>query len=437
MGIPEGEPRRLHQEEKSRVGDWPGGVEKGSSSLRISRGYKLPNINIWNSPKPALHPCDAHTLQPDFVAKAYLPLSEILKSSIIGKAIDTRLKSKRMTSLHIAVMFGGNKLTRALLEDLKHDQAELLRLINLNVEGYGTPLDTACRCEQLDMIDLLAAHGADVNPPAPSPDELPILHEAVLHGRLGVVASLAKAGADLNAEVSTRGMTIRPIILAMLRDNAGVEMLQLLINRGANVNYITMTGNTPLIAAIASQSLPTVKLLVSAGADVNWGEGTQMTVLKGAIQTGNLDLVICILKAGANIDGRDSSGETALFHAALQGSEAIVKALVDRGATIDATGKTGLTPLCAAKALGHDGIARLLTDAGADQAILKRLRTDTDPEDGGMIIRCGEVHDGYLWAGASFFGWLGGRGVAGMLSAAADGEKRAADRVVGRIVGGA
>lgn len=288
-----------------------------------------------------------------------------------------------MTSLHIAVNFGGKKLTQLLLQELEqHDKTELLRLINLNVEGYGTPLDAACRREQLDMISLLVAHGADVNPPAPSPGDLPILHEAVGTGRLAVVASLASAGADLNAEVSFYGITVRPIILAMSPNEPDDKMLELLINCGADVNYTTITGNTPLFTAISFQSLPKVKLLISAGANVNHGESTTKTPLMAAAETGNLDLVLYLLGAGANIDGRDGEGDTALYLAARLGHEAIVEALITGGATIDASDGSGFTPLCAAKGYGHDGVVRLLTAAGADQAVLERLRIWRSPEDG-------------------------------------------------------
>lgn len=53
--------------------------------------------------------------------------------------------------------------------------------------------------------------------------------------------------------------------------------MNILIENGANINYESSTGHTPLMKAIGSRNLDAVKLLVSKGSDVSHTTPTGIT----------------------------------------------------------------------------------------------------------------------------------------------------------------
>ena len=111
------------------------------------------------------------------------------------------------------------------------------------------------------------------------------------------------------------------------------EVMQLLLDAGADAELVDEEDNTPLIIAAAGGSCAALELLLSAGADVD-------------------------------IDAADSAGCTALVAAAAMGHLEAVRFLLDRGAAVNGSGTLRQqTPLMAACGDGHADIAELLLQA--------------------------------------------------------------------------
>ena len=123
-------------------------------------------------------------------------------------------------------------------------------------------------------------------------------------------------------------------------------MVGTLLNHGAKVNSTTDAfGSTPLIAAIGSGNVETVKLLLDKGANPN---------------------------AALDFDEEGSTGargESALAVAAAGGNADIVRLLLKKGAKVNyrfkAGGLIGPTALEAAQENGRTEIIRILKAAGA------------------------------------------------------------------------
>lgn len=100
------------------------------------------------------------------------------------------------------------------------------------------------------------------------------------------------------------------------------ELVQLMIQKGADVNYIQQTGYwlkiSPLISAVQKKNLEMVKILMFNKADVNWRDGFQTTALLYAAASGQKDMVIFLLDTGADPNITDSNGNT--IHSAAQES---------------------------------------------------------------------------------------------------------------------
>ena len=95
-----------------------------------------------------------------------------------------------------------------------------------------------------------------------------------------------------------------------------------------------------------------VEYLVEQGADVNFVDWRGDTALRGAARYGHLEIVKILVGSGADVNATDVDGRTALHHAvALRlwlgvdgGHLAVVEFLVGSGAAVNATTSEGRTP---------------------------------------------------------------------------------------------
>jgi uncharacterized protein len=112
-----------------------------------------------------------------------------------------------------------------------------------------------------------------------------------------------------------------------------VEVVQILIDAGLNVNEPGEYGETMLMRALNGK-LEMVETLIKAGADVNKANDYKMAPLAIAAEQGKTDVVQALLKAGANVKARNTYGGTALQVAVLRGYKDLVRILIDAGADV-------------------------------------------------------------------------------------------------------
>ena len=128
-------------------------------------------------------------------------------------------------------------------------------------------------------------------------------------GNATIARALIKAGADVNFGEETLGLT--PLIEAAgniaaaiyyggpERETDHLEVIQLLIEAGADVNLPTRDGYRPLMAAASSGSIKAVKLLLRAGAEVNVADNQGDTALILARDAERDEVVELLKEAGA------------------------------------------------------------------------------------------------------------------------------------------
>ena len=153
-----------------------------------------------------------------------------------------------------------------------------------------------------------------------------------------------------------------PLILAAIMGH--LEIMRLLINAGANVNWCGPTDLgkeynlkrlSPLIKATFYNEIEAVKLLIDAGAYIDQADSIGRIPLQHAVIAGCVDVINLLLDYGADINSADQDGTTSLI-LALSGwqylASDIVKLLIKRGADLEKADEDGETPLI--KAVRYD-----------------------------------------------------------------------------------
>lgn len=139
-----------------------------------------------------------------------------------------------------------------------------------------------------------------------------------------IAKSLVKYGAD----IKEKGVICFSI--------SNAEMTELLMSLGANIHGSDCAGNSPMHAAINSETLNTAELLLKHGADINDQSNMfKRTPLQGAALYGKTQAVKWLIEHGADVNRPDSQGETAIsIGASYKGNAEILKMLLDHGANL-------------------------------------------------------------------------------------------------------
>ncbi|KAF3808773.1 hypothetical protein GCG54_00010964 [Colletotrichum gloeosporioides] len=202
-------------------------------------------------------------------------------------------------------------------------------------------------------------------------------------GRLGKIGDAEIRGAldscatdgdvDLASALLETGHAVR-IASSNLQEaslRGDIEVVQLWLSVGANVNEDFNCGHTALRKASESGHINVVELLLSAGANVNVQPADEIawTALQAASEGGHIDVVERLLSAGANVNAAPFhvDGWNALQAASKGGYIDVVERLLSAGANVNADpSELGYTALQAASEGGHIDVVERLLSAGAN-----------------------------------------------------------------------
>ena len=160
----------------------------------------------------------------------------------------------------------------------------------------------------------------------------------VKDSNLDMMILLLERGANIDAE-DTTGFT--SIFFAKT-----VDVLKLLIDNNANTEHITDEGMYPLFYYIINDNINLITYMLDDGYNIDKINNIVNSVDKSAlmltIKLNNKNIAKLLLKHGANINAENKDGLTSIFFAK---TEDVLKLLIDNRANVEHTSYDGTYPL--------------------------------------------------------------------------------------------
>ena len=220
-------------------------------------------------------------------------------------------------------------LSTAIIDNNMDRVNELLRDPNVDVNKltYIRPLIAAVGNTELGqrLIDL----GADINL-TDTRGQTALMTAVTLNEVDFVILLLEQDNIDTNIQ-DNAGYTA--LTLALLQRTINIELVEMLLQSGANPNLHGPKTSTALQYSL--RNIDAVKLLLSHGVDVNQQDDSGTTALISAtapyFDTEELLKLLLPVK-GIDLDAVDDNGTTALMYAVLRGKPEYVQTLLEAGA---------------------------------------------------------------------------------------------------------
>ena len=283
---------------------------------------------------------------------------------------------------------------------------------NTQLPGGETALMTAARTGQLEPVNALLARGAVVDAKDSQKGQTALMWAAA-EGHAPVVEALLAAKADFHLRVAS-GFT--PFLFAVREGRIGV--VRTLLKAGANANEAIepaptsaarpgkapRAGVSALVLAVTNAHYELASILLDAGADPNASDAgyTALHVIsqvrkpglgdndpspQGSGNLNSLDFVRKIARKDANLNARMTKrvpfamtainvlGATPFFLAARGGDAELMRLLASLGADPNLTNSEGTAPLIAAAGLGTRSPGE---DSGTESEVLEAVQVALD-----------------------------------------------------------
>lgn len=236
---------------------------------------------------------------------------------------------------------GDTALLHSIMRVCVHNNTQIFQLLldkgaKINVKNRNglTVIDYVTKHSKPELLKLL------INKNLITQNELDSrLIKAMHENNPTKMQCLIEAGANID-ETNVHGVSIFMRIVSA--DH--INIVRMLIEKNKKLLNITDSFKiTALMYAFQRINIEMIQLLIEMGADLEADSPGGYTVLISAAAYGYTSIVKLLLKKGANIDAQTDEGKTALMCSAERGYTGIMELLLNRGANIDVPNEDNLT----------------------------------------------------------------------------------------------
>ena len=387
--------------------------EQDEATAMALRGYYCPHTIPPPPPKSALRSAQRRRETrgspdpPDLLAESYVPQprenEEESQPPRVRWAPDVWASD---SGINAPTESGRTKLIDAIYMD----DEQYVRLILSRKPSVETPcvdaispLMHAVMCEQKGMVEALLTHGAQVDAAISG---WTALHKATHAGNTAIMQLLLAHGADIEATAPFEyhpPITAKERIRAIAQDqpdpisfdekekcwtpllraaSKGDEAaVRLLLDRDANIHARSPTNGTPLLHACETMHFATVDLLLMRGSDIHAQDDYGWTPLHRALVKRSPEspaLLQRLVDQNCEVNARCKYRQTPLHHAVEKSDGPAVTLLLKNGGDMEARDAAERTPLHTAIERRSEAMVRLLLDLGADAMAMDRDGRDAE-----------------------------------------------------------
>lgn len=291
--------------------------------------------------------------------------NEPLVRLLLSKGVDINTVGGEFgTALRASIAMEFESITKLLLDagadiNVEVTASHTTKADRVSVTEFKSVLQVATASCNLSFLQLLLDHGMVLSPEYLEDTLVQAVKGNNQENKLKIDFLVSK-GADMKMYGGRA-----------LRDacdwNGPIAIVHKLLSLGAPVNWaIEGYLGSALMTAVKRGDGEIIQALLDAGADVNLVSGDNGTALIQAIEMGNKGLAIKILESGANLNIRAGWWGTALMKAVQKGDEEMFYELLRRGADVNLTHGYFGTALQTAISSNYYHLAHELLDRGAD-----------------------------------------------------------------------
>ena len=257
--------------------------------------------------------------KPDEAANSYLPKAFQAKKYDIIYHLESLIKGKltkyNSNSLVLSAASNNLEMVKTLVKCGAYPDSK---------DEYGYyAIQRAIDRNNIKMVKLFVECGIDMK----SQCGINAMSSAIAAGSMEIISYLIKMGADVNA-VSLNGQS--HLLFSILFNSP--KITELLINNGAYFNKNSIQGKALFQAAISSQNADTIKLIEKGPSQMALKKMEPVIKMIEHIKSGNIKGVEELIKKGINLNTKDDCAKTPLIYAVEYDNAEIVSFLLASGA---------------------------------------------------------------------------------------------------------